>query len=96
MRCLIYAALLAEKGGTAEDRQLGASTTLYWLGRVSAEFPDAKAVDLVPDAATRLETENIDSESDYCGAEAADHVADMERTQRILQELMQAAASEAK
>ena len=81
---------------SAENRQIGQVGTLYWLGRVNAEFPRLDAANLIPDVVTRLKSENLDKEGDYCGSELAGRTADMDRASGILQKILQAAEAPAK
>lgn len=81
---------------TAEDRQIGQDSTLYWLGRVNAEFPRLDVVKLIPEVVTRLKAENLDKEGEYCGSELAGRTADMNRASNILRELLQAVEAPAK
>jgi hypothetical protein len=97
IRCLIQSNLLAaNEEETAENRQIGQAGTLYWLGRVSAEFPDVGVVKLIPQAVARLKTENLDKEGEYCGSELAGRTADMGRASGILQRMLQAAEAQGK
>lgn len=97
IRCLIEANLLAmNEKASAEDRQIGQVGTLYWLGRVNTEFPDRDVVKLIPDVLTRLKTENLDKEAEYCGSELAGRTADMDRGSDILRKVLQAVEAQAK
>ena len=97
VRCLVYSALLADNDeASAEDKQVGSTSMLYWLGRVNAEYPDSDVEKLVPHAALRLKSENIEKEQEYCGSETAGRSVDMERASKILGKLKQAAEAQAK
>jgi len=97
IRCLIQSNLLAiNEAESAENRQIGQAGTLYWLGRVNAEFPHLDAAKLIPDVVTRLKTENLDKEGEYCGSELAGRTADMDRASNIVQKMLQAAEAPAK
>lgn len=97
MRCLIYASLFAANPKlSADDRQIGAISRLYWLGRVNAEFPHTDLVQFVPEVALRLKAENIESEQEYCGSETAGRTADLERGEDQLERLKAAVEAERK